>query len=122
VLDGIGPDGGRIWQPEMLRDARTIRNPGFLDPVFRKPANRGLGIVIAGGPDKFVLGFGRPGSSEDWWQPQLDLSFAAGFLRVGWAFASRILDGDSASARDAWKNAAGWWSDKVRAGLKHLQV
>ena len=64
LLDGLVPDGARIWEREMLGDARTIRNPHFLDPVFRKPANRGLGIVIAGGPDKFVLGFGRTGSDD----------------------------------------------------------
>ena len=92
VLDGIAPDGTRLWQPEMLRDARTIRNPGFLDPVFRKPANRGLGIVIAGGPDKFVLGFGRTGSDTmfghggaggqiAWADPATGLSF--GYLTNG---------------------------------------
>jgi CubicO group peptidase (beta-lactamase class C family) len=87
VQGGIAPDGTRLWDPAMLRDARTIRNPGFLDPVFRKPANRGLGIVIAGGPDKFVLGFGRTGSDEmfghggaggqiAWADPATGLSFA----------------------------------------------
>ena len=87
VLDGIGPDGAPIWQRAMLHDARTIRNPSFLDPVFRKPANRGLGIVIAGGPDKFVLGFGRTGSDAmfghggaggqiAWADPETGLSFA----------------------------------------------
>jgi CubicO group peptidase (beta-lactamase class C family) len=87
VLDGIAPDGARIWEAEMLRDARTIRNASFVDPVFRKPANRGLGIVIAGGPDKFVLGFGRTGSDTmfghggaggqiAWADPETGLSFA----------------------------------------------
>jgi CubicO group peptidase (beta-lactamase class C family) len=87
VLDGLAPDGTRIWESAMLRDARTIRNPSFLDPVFRKPANRGLGIVIAGGPDKFALGFGRTGSDAmfghggaggqiAWADPESGLSFA----------------------------------------------
>ena len=87
VLDGIAPDGTRIWESAMLRDARTIRNPSFVDPVFRKPANRGLGIVIAGGPDKFALGFGRTGSDDmfghggaggqiAWADPATGLSFS----------------------------------------------
>jgi len=87
VRGGIAPDGSRIWEREMLRDARTIRNAEFLDPVFRKRANRGLGIVIAGGSDKFVLGFGRTGSDDmfghggaggqiAWADPATGLSFA----------------------------------------------
>jgi len=51
--------GDPVWKPATIEDARRIRNPGFLDPVLRKPANRGLGIVVAGGPDKVYLGFGR---------------------------------------------------------------
>ena len=58
--------------------------------------------------------------SEDWWQPQLDLSLAAGFLRVGWAFASRLQDEGFDSIRDDWQYAANWWSDRVRIGLKYL--
>jgi CubicO group peptidase (beta-lactamase class C family) len=64
LQDGIAHDGTRIWERAVLCDARKIRNPSFLDPLFRKPANRGLGIVVAGGTDKFVLGFGRTGSDD----------------------------------------------------------
>lgn len=68
----------RLWKPATLQDARRIRNPGFLDPVFRKPANRGLGIVVAGGPDKVFLGFGRTAS---------DLAFGHGGAggQIAWA-------------------------------------
>ncbi|MBS1106987.1 MAG: beta-lactamase family protein [Deltaproteobacteria bacterium] len=87
VHDGVAADGTRVWQAETLRDARTIRNPAFLDPMFRKPANRGLGLVVAGGPDKVFLGFGRTGSDEmfghlgaggqiAWADPRTGLSFA----------------------------------------------
>jgi CubicO group peptidase (beta-lactamase class C family) len=80
--------GGRgVWKPETIEDARRIRNPDFLDPVFRKPANRALGLVVAGGPDKFFLGFGRTGSDAmfghggaggqiAWADPATGLSFA----------------------------------------------
>jgi CubicO group peptidase (beta-lactamase class C family) len=86
VHDGVGPNGP-VWRPETIRDARRIRNPEFLDPLFRKPANRGLGIVIGGGPDKVYLGFGRTGSDAmfghlgaggqiAWADPASGLSFA----------------------------------------------
>jgi CubicO group peptidase (beta-lactamase class C family) len=79
--------GQGVWRPETIADARRIRNPEFLDPLFRKPANRGLGIIIAGGPDKFYLGFGRTGSDAmfghlgaggqiAWADPATGLSFA----------------------------------------------
>jgi len=86
VHEGRGPNGP-VWRPETIRDARRIRNPEFLDPLFRKPANRGLGIVIGGGPDKVYLGFGRTGSDAmfghlgaggqiAWADPASGLSFA----------------------------------------------
>jgi CubicO group peptidase (beta-lactamase class C family) len=86
VNDGRGPQGP-VWRAETLRDARRIRNPEFLDPLFGKPANRGLGVVVAGGPDKVFLGFGRTGSDAmfghlgaggqiAWADPESGLSFA----------------------------------------------
>jgi len=79
--------GNGIWRRETIEDARRIRNAAFLDPVYRKPANRGLGIVVAGGPDKFFLGFGKTGSDAmfghmgaggqiAWADPATGLSFA----------------------------------------------
>jgi len=64
LLDGRGPDGVPIWRPETLADARRIRNPSFRDPLFHQPANRGLGLVVAGGPEKVFLGFGRTASER----------------------------------------------------------
>jgi CubicO group peptidase (beta-lactamase class C family) len=62
IHDGRAHDGTQIWDPELLRDVRTIRNPGFVDPVFRKRANRGLGVIVAGDRDKNYRGFGHTGS------------------------------------------------------------
>ena len=62
IHDGRARDGTQIWDPELLRDVRTIRNPDFVDPVFRKRANRGLGIIIAGDRDRNYRGFGHTGS------------------------------------------------------------
>ena len=84
--DGRG-SAGPVWKAETIRDARRIRNPEFLDPLFGKPANRGLGIVIAGGPERVYLGFGRTGSDAmfghlgaggqiAWADPGSGLSFA----------------------------------------------
>ncbi len=79
LIDGRGPDGRQIWTPEMLRDVRRVRNPDFVDPLFGKPANRGLGIVVAGPEDQRIFtGFGRKGSAD---------SFGHGGAggQIGWA-------------------------------------
>jgi len=89
---GRAADGRAVWQPETIEDARRIRNPDLVDPMLGKPANRGLGIVVAGGPEKVFLGFGRPSSDEafghlgvggqiGWHDPQTGLSF--GFCTNG---------------------------------------
>ena len=78
LLTGCAPDGSRIWTPEMLREARRVRSGEFTDPIFGKPANRGLGVVIAGGEERAWLGFGRTGSAQ---------SFGHGGAggQIGWA-------------------------------------
>ena len=58
--DGRAHDGTRIWQSEMLREARRIRSGNLIDPARGMTANRALGIVVAGGDGKANLrGFGR---------------------------------------------------------------
>ena len=42
--------------------AREIRSGDLTDPIFRKRANRGLGIIIAGDRDRTYRGFGHTGS------------------------------------------------------------
>lgn len=79
--------GAGVWRPETIADARRIRNPEFVDPVFRKPANRALGLVVGAGPFKHFLGFGKTGSDAmfghlgaggqiAWADPATGLSFA----------------------------------------------
>lgn len=86
LLEG-GLDGAQLWKPETLREARRIRTHGLVDRWFRKPANRGLGIVVAGGEESVYLGFGRQVSPEcfghggaggqiAWADPATGLSFA----------------------------------------------
>ncbi len=62
LAGGRAPDGTQIWTAETLRMARQIRSGALADPIFKKPANRALGIIIAGDEDKAYRGFGRTGS------------------------------------------------------------
>ena len=77
--DGKAHDGKRIWQSEMLREARRIRSGDLIDPARGITANRALGIVIAGGDGKANLrGFGRTNSAEAFGHP----GFGG---QIGWA-------------------------------------
>lgn len=57
-------DGTGLWKPETIRDARRIRSGDLRDPVFRKPANRGLGLMISGDETRNYRGFGHTNSPE----------------------------------------------------------
>jgi len=77
--DGKAHDGKRIWESEMLREARRIRSGSLIDPARGITANRALGIVIAGGDGKANLrGFGRTNSAEAFGHP----GFGG---QIGWA-------------------------------------
>jgi CubicO group peptidase (beta-lactamase class C family) len=77
--DGKAHDGTRIWQSEMLREARRIRSGNLIDTARGITANRALGIVIAGGDGKANLrGFGRTNSAEAFGHP----GFGG---QIGWA-------------------------------------
>ena len=68
--NGRSFDGKEIWKPEMLKDAFSIRNPGFKDPLRGFIANRSLGMVIAGDDGKANLrGFGRTNSPDAFGHP-----------------------------------------------------
>jgi CubicO group peptidase (beta-lactamase class C family) len=77
--DGKASDGARIWQSDMLREARRIRSGNLIDTARGITANRALGIVIAGGDGKANLrGFGRTNSAEAFGHP----GFGG---QIGWA-------------------------------------
>jgi CubicO group peptidase (beta-lactamase class C family) len=77
--DGKAHDGARIWQSDMLREARRIRSGNLIDTARGITANRALGIVIAGGDGKANLrGFGRTNSAEAFGHP----GFGG---QIGWA-------------------------------------
>lgn len=64
LLTGLAPDGTRLWKEETLHDARRIRSGDLTDPVFKKPANRGLGLMISGDETRNYRGFGHTNSPE----------------------------------------------------------
>jgi CubicO group peptidase (beta-lactamase class C family) len=79
---------GEMFDPKVLADATgTIRNR-LVDPLFDCPANRTLGLVVAGDDDKApVRGFGRHtgprafgaqgvGGQIAWADPDSGLSFS----------------------------------------------
>ncbi|CAA0109278.1 Protein flp [Halioglobus japonicus] len=45
---GVMRNSGELWQPEVLADAVGRVRVDFPDPMTGAPANRGLGVVIAG--------------------------------------------------------------------------
>lgn len=45
---GVMHNSGEVWQPEVLADAIGTVRVNFPDPMTGAPANRGLGVVIAG--------------------------------------------------------------------------
>lgn len=68
--------GRRLWEARTLEDARVVRN-SFPD-LFGTPANRALGVVIAGDGRRNARGFGHTNSA---------LSFGHGGAggQLGWA-------------------------------------
>lgn len=88
LQDGRAPDGMPIWRADVLADALRVRTGDLLDPWFGVPANRALGVVIAGDETtRAVRGFGRTsspaafghngaGGQIAWGDPATGISFA----------------------------------------------
>ena len=57
-----GLDGPRLWSEDTMAAARTVHSGELKDPLFRKLANRGLGLIISGGDDRSFRGFGKTNS------------------------------------------------------------
>jgi CubicO group peptidase (beta-lactamase class C family) len=56
---------GGLFDDEVLRDATTNVRNALVDPLFQVPANRTLGLVVAGDDGKAVVrGFGRGNSAR----------------------------------------------------------
>ncbi len=59
-----GLDGVTVWQPQTLASAREIRSGDLKDLMFKKPANRGLGIIVSGDESRSFRGFGKTNSPQ----------------------------------------------------------
>lgn len=59
-----GLNGEVLWQPQTMQLVRQVHSGELKDPIFKKLANRGLGIIIAGGDDRSFRGFGKTNSPE----------------------------------------------------------
>jgi CubicO group peptidase (beta-lactamase class C family) len=63
LAEGRAHDGTQVWQAETIRMARQIRSGELTDLIFRKRANRALGLIVAGDADRTYRGFGHTGSA-----------------------------------------------------------
>jgi CubicO group peptidase (beta-lactamase class C family) len=59
-----GLEGRELWHEETRTDVRRIRSGDLTDMMFRKPANRALGIIISGDDSRSFRGFGKTNSPE----------------------------------------------------------
>ncbi|MEM9622321.1 MAG: serine hydrolase domain-containing protein [Pseudomonadota bacterium] len=57
-----GLDGVELWRRETLDDALQIRSGDLTDMMFKKPANRALGMIISGDESRSFRGFGKTNS------------------------------------------------------------
>lgn len=64
LAGGKAPNGSQLWKAETIAMAREIRSGDLRDPVFGKPANRALGLMIAGDATRTFRGFGHTNSPE----------------------------------------------------------
>jgi CubicO group peptidase (beta-lactamase class C family) len=86
LADAKGAGAG-IWQPDTLATAWTVSQPGLMDPMTGQPAQRGLGVVMAGPEGRLWRGFAEGCSASSfghmglggqiaWADPETGLSFA----------------------------------------------
>jgi CubicO group peptidase (beta-lactamase class C family) len=84
--DGRASGGPVVWKPEILAAALRVRTGTLVDPMIGKPANRGLGVVIAGDATRVARGFAPSnspaafghwgaGGQVAWADPATGLSF-----------------------------------------------
>ena len=59
-----GNSHASLWSMQTLLDARRVRSGDFTDLLFKKPANRALGLIISGDKSRNFRGFGKTNSPE----------------------------------------------------------
>ncbi len=59
-----GLDGVELWSQQTRESVRQVRSGDLTDMMFKKLANRGLGIIISGDDSRGFRGFGKTNSPE----------------------------------------------------------
>ena len=62
LMSGGSKGGELLWSEATLRDVKKIRTGGLTDLMFKKPANRALGLIISGDNSRTFRGFGKTNS------------------------------------------------------------
>ena len=86
LRDAEPHDGPRVWCRETVARGLEIRTGELRDPMIGRPANRSLGLVVAGETDRAFRGFGHTNSSRTfghmgaggqvaWADPETGISF-----------------------------------------------
>jgi len=64
LLHGGLPGSDELWSQATRRDVRRVRSGDFTDMMFKKPANRALGLIISGDDSRNFRGFGKTNSAS----------------------------------------------------------
>ena len=64
LLHGGLPGSEELWPESTRTNVRRIRSGDFTDILFKKPANRALGLIISGDDSRSFRGFGKSNSPD----------------------------------------------------------
>ena len=64
LLHGGLPGTVELWSEATRQDVRRIRSGDLTDMLFKKPANRALGLIISGDKSRNFRGFGKTNSAS----------------------------------------------------------
>ena len=64
LMHGGLPGSEELWPESTRTNVRRIRSGDFTDMLFKKPANRALGLIISGDDSRSFRGFGKSNSPD----------------------------------------------------------
>lgn len=88
---------GGVWDPAVLRDATTTVRNTLVDPLFKVPANRTLGLMVAGDDGQAVVrGFGRHAGPRSFGAPGVggQIAWADPDSGISFCYLTNGLDAD----------------------------